>query len=189
MQTMENGSVEHVVESVLKNVEGFAGKAEQADDITILSTQYLGAAARQPHDGIEITIKNRLSEIGVATEKVDAFMKEHNLSEEVRSKIAIILDELLNNTISYGYRDKDEHDIEIGLDRYGDRLIITLKDDGAPFDPFKYAEPDVEVSTEKRQIGGLGIHIVRNLLEKFSYKRSEGKNVVTLTKYIETQPE
>jgi anti-sigma regulatory factor (Ser/Thr protein kinase) len=98
--------------------------------------------------------------------------------------MSIVLDELLNNTISYGYGDEEEHVIEISVEVLGDRLIITLVDDGIPFNPFKYGPPNTKGAIDKRNIGGLGIHIVSSLLEKVGYERIGNKNIVILTKLI-----
>ena len=96
-----------------------------------------------------------------------------------------MFDELINNIISYAYSDKEEHDIEIKIEFFGDRLSITITDDGIPFNPFEAKKPDTELSLEDREIGGLGIHLVRNLMDKVSYKHHIGKNVISLTKQIQ----
>ena len=126
-----------------------------------------------------------MSEIKVAIEKFCEFVKKYDLPDELQSKVSVALDELLNNTISYGYHDEEDHFIEIHIEKQEDRLSITLADDGIPFNPFQHAAPDTEAAADGRQIGGLGIHIVRNLIEKVGYKRSGNRNVVTLTKYLD----
>ncbi|MFK7848626.1 MAG: ATP-binding protein [Rhodothermales bacterium] len=130
---------------------------------------------------LEIRVENRLSEIEVATEKFCEFVKKYDLPDEVQSKVSIILDELLTNTISYGSDDEEEHFIELHIEIQEDRLFITLADDGTLFNPFQHAAPDTEAAVDEREIGGLGIHIVRNMMQKVGYKRSGNRNVVTLT--------
>lgn len=184
LRQMKYESAENVVGAVLQDVERYAGEADQADDITILSTQYLGRSKQEAVHKFEVTIKNRLSEIESVVKGFTEFTEKHEVPDDFRRKISITLDELLNNIISYGYDDEGEHDIEICFDLHEDRLSITVTDDGVPFNPFNQAEPDTEAAAGERQIGGLGIHIVRSIVEKVGYKRSGEKNIVTLVKYL-----
>ncbi len=98
-------------------------------------------------------------------------------------KSNIAFDELLNNIISYGYDDEEIHEIDIEIDLKGERLIITITDDGIPFNPFRKDPPDTMLSVEERVIGGLGIHIVKSLMDEYEYKRNVDKNIITLVKF------
>jgi len=100
-------------------------------------------------------------------------------------KLKLIFDELLNNVISYAYRDDAEHDIETRVELTGKRLTVTISDDGVPFNPLSLATPDTNLSLEEREIGGLGIHLVRNLVDDVSYQRRIDKNVMTMTMHLE----
>ena len=90
---------------------------------------------------------------------------------------------MLNNIISYCYDDEKEHSIEVNVELKGERLIITLIDDGIPFNPFRKDPPDTMLSVEERGIGGLGIHIVKNLMDECEYKRNVDKNIITIIKF------
>jgi anti-sigma regulatory factor (Ser/Thr protein kinase) len=83
--------------------------------------------------------------------------------------VHLVFNELLNNTISYAYLDEQEHEITIRVELGGDRLTITVSDDGIPFNPFQAAAPDTSLSIEERDIGRLGIHLVRNVMDDVSY--------------------
>jgi len=99
-------------------------------------------------------------------------------------------DELLNNVISYGYEEEAEHEIGITMTMIPDRVTIVITDDGRPFNPFNKLAPDTTSSLEDREIGGLGIHLVRNLMSKVAYRREEGtvaKNIITLVKCINSE--
>ncbi len=98
-------------------------------------------------------------------------------------KFSIAFDELLNNIISYGFDDEKEHIIKVNVELKGERLIITLIDDGVPFNPFKKDPPDTMLSVKERVIGGLGIHIVKSLMDEYEYKRNVDKNIITLVKF------
>jgi sigma-B regulation protein RsbU (phosphoserine phosphatase) len=95
-----------------------------------------------------------------------------------------VFDELLSNIISYAYQDDLEHDIEIKWELSGDRLTMMITDDGIPFNPFGSEAPDTSLSLEERDVGGLGVHLVKSVMDKVSYQRRIDKNVVTLTKRI-----
>lgn len=116
-------------------------------------------------------------------ESFEAFGEKHELSFGVIQKFNIALDELLNNIISYGFQDELEHDIAVDVELRNERLIITLTDDGVPFNPFRNDPPDTKLSIDERNIGGLGIHIVKNLVDEYDYKRHADKNIITLVKY------
>jgi anti-sigma regulatory factor (Ser/Thr protein kinase) len=90
-----------------------------------------------------------------------------------------MFDELLNNIISYAFDDDGEHAIDIRVVIEETRITLTITDDGIPFDPFSLAEPDTSLSVEERGVGGLGIHLVRNLMDEVSYERVEDRNIVT----------
>jgi len=96
----------------------------------------------------------------------------------------VVFDELLSNIVSHAYRDKGEHTIDLRAELSSDRLALTITDDGRPFNPFTSAAPDTAVAMEEREPGGLGIHLVRNMMDEVSYSRRADKNVVFLVKYL-----
>ena len=100
-------------------------------------------------------------------------------------KFNLIFDDLLNNVISYAYRDDDEHDIEVRIELAGKRLIVTITDDGVPFNPLSVATPRTDLALEDREAGGLGIHLARNLVDEVSYHRRIDKNVLTLMSHLQ----
>ena len=96
----------------------------------------------------------------------------------------LALDDLLNNIISYAYKDEEVHHIELKVEISDNRLTLVIADDGVPFNPFGTDDPDITLSLEERPIGGLGIHLVRNIMDEMDYHRHTDKNVVTLVKYL-----
>ena len=91
---------------------------------------------------------------------------------------------VLNNIVSYAYGDEGEHwiDVHVELDR--ERLSVTVEDEGHPFNPFARSAPDTTLSMEEREIGGLGIHLVRKMMDEVSYVRRTGRNVVIVVKHL-----
>ena len=90
---------------------------------------------------------------------------------------------LFNNIISYGYDDEEIHEIDIEIELRSERLIIILSDDGIQFNPFKKDPPDTMLTVEERMIGGLGIHLVKKLMDECEYKRQTNNNIITLIKH------
>lgn len=133
---------------------------------------------------LDLTIKNRTSDLEEVNKRCARFLKQFNISEDIVKKVRLSCDELLNNIISFAYDDQGEHEINVGLALCDDRLAITISDDGRPFNPFRQDIPDTEASLEDRVIGGLGIYLVRTSMNKVAYQRQTGKNVVTLLKHL-----
>jgi anti-sigma regulatory factor (Ser/Thr protein kinase) len=133
---------------------------------------------------LHLTVRTDLSEIGRIATEVEAFCEERGLGDEVAQAVNLSLDELLTNTISYGYDDAADHVIEVELAADGDRLTVVLRDDARAFDPTEAEAPDLDADLDDRPIGGLGIHLVRSFMDEVRYSRSNGYNLLTLTKYI-----
>jgi len=135
-------------------------------------------------DSLELTIENDLAQLAVVRDQIESFAKRENLSRDVVFAAKLVLEELLSNTISYGYDDKSVQRIEIRLEVRDDQLIICTVDDGLAFDPRTAKVPDTKASLKDRAIGGLGVHFVTNLMDKFEYRHKNGKNYVTLRKRL-----
>jgi anti-sigma regulatory factor (Ser/Thr protein kinase) len=112
------------------------------------------------------------------------FAQTHALPDAVRRSLSVALDELLANELSHGMAGRDTGLLMVDVELDPERLTVTLSDDGPPFDPFSKAAPDTTLSVEDRPIGGLGIHLVRKLMDEVSYERRDGHNVVVLVKQL-----
>ncbi len=111
------------------------------------------------------------------------FADAHGVPDALRRSMNVALDELLTNTVLYGLAD-DGGEVSIDVELHPDRLIVTLSDNGRPFNPFGRSAPDTTLSVEERPIGGLGIHMVRQLVDEVSYERRADRNVVVLTQRL-----
>jgi Amt family ammonium transporter len=173
------------VTKMIDAVKAFAGDAEQADDITVLALAFHGSAEDEALVQQRIVIKNQLLEINAVNKRFASFAEDFGIPPQISTKFNIIFDELLNNVISYAYRDDNEHDIEVKMEAWGNRLVVTITDDGVPFNPLNVDTPDTSLSLEEREIGGMGIHLVRNLIGDVSYQRHIGKNITTMIEILE----
>ncbi len=129
--------------------------------------------------GLTLRLRNELSEIRRLTAALDAFAEDEAIPSDVAMRMALVLDELLTNTIEYGYPDEVPGEIGIEAKRDGDMLMISVTDDARPFDPRKAPRPDLEQSVEDRRVGGLGLHLI-NTMADVDYARINGRNLVTL---------
>ena len=135
-------------------------------------------------DVLELSLTNDLRQIAVAAENVDTFCARHGLAEQIAFEVNLVVDELVTNTIGYGYDDDREHRIALVLRLEDAALVIEIADDGRAFDPLQAPEPDPGASLKERAKGGLGIYLVRKTMETVAYRRQDGRNVVTLTKRV-----
>jgi len=132
-----------------------------------------------------IRLDNRLSELDRLADEVERFGEAHDFSPRTTYQIRLALDELLTNVISYGYQDQEKHEIGVRMRLEDGRLIIKLVDDAMPFNPMEAGLPDLSCPVEDRRIGGLGIHLVKKVMDRVRYERKEGKNLLKLVKTIE----
>lgn len=178
--------VEEFVKATVSEVERFVEGAKQADDITALSVQFLGQPETPEPRKLEISLKNQLIEMKRFKNRFNTFAEECRIPTTVHREMNIVFDELLSNIIFYAFRDDEEYTIEITVNFSEDRLVAIITDDGIPFNPFEKETAEIERLAEKQKVGGLGIHIVRNLMDDLTYNRRAGKNHVTLVKKLET---
>jgi len=178
LHEFDGGTAKEEVQYVLTKTREFANGAIQSDDITIMALKYLQYAQA------EFRIKNKQDEIADLSKKIDEFCTIHKIPKQVVFQLDLSLDELLTNTISYGFKDLEEHEIIITLELLDGTLSIEIHDDGIPFNPLEQPEPDLSQNIEERPIGGLGIYLVRNMMDVIDYRREECYNVMTIKKYI-----
>ena len=107
------------------------------------------------------------------------------LSDKSILRINICLDELFTNIVSYGFEDDSEHVIKFAVRVEDNLLIIEIEDDGTPFNPLEKIDPDFPANVESAKIGGLGILIIRKLIDSIGYERKKGKNKLTMKKNIQ----
>ena len=112
------------------------------------------------------------------------FAQTYAVPDAIRRSLSIALDELLANELSHGMMGKGSVMLTLDARLDEDRVTVTLIDNGPAFDPFEQAEPDTTLSVEDRPIGGLGIHLVRKMIDEVSYERRDEKNVVVLVKQL-----
>lgn len=133
---------------------------------------------------ITVKLRNNISEIERLNIILFQFGKINNLSKNILFKMNLALEETVTNIIKYAYNDDTEHAILIHISLSCGILTAEIEDDGKPFNPLNSPKPDIDKPIEDRTIGGLGIHIVRNLMDKIEYRRDRNKNFLILRKGV-----
>lgn len=134
--------------------------------------------------GFRMSIDGQLSEVARVAAAFADFAVQQGVPVPVRRSVQVVLDDLLANVVQHGLggRPGGEATVEVALT--GGAVVVTIADNGPPFDPFARAAPDTTLSIEERQIGGLGIHLVRQMMDEVSYERREDRNVTVFSKRL-----
>ena len=137
-------------------------------------------------EGLTFFLANRLCELDHLAHVVESFGTKHCFDPKLTYQIRLVLDEILTNIISYGYEDTAEHSIRVEMNLNSGVLRLVVDDDARPFNPLQEApQPDVNAPFEKRHIGGLGVHLVKKIMDDASYERKDGRNLLRLSKKID----
>ena len=135
----------------------------------------------------ELRIKNQISELEKVAQFVEEIGEELGLSMELQMNLNLVMEEMVTNVIFYAYPEGEEADIELLAKSDGKELTFVLSDQGKEFDPTAKDDADLDVNPADRELGGMGIFIVKNIMNKVTYQRLEGKNLLTMTKGIGDQ--
>ena len=182
-------SAKETVQFVNEEVERFAGGADQADDITVLSFELEEHEKEKKMD----TNKNDVAQILVVAAddqnlpKVIDFARSfapQDISQEEANKIDLAIEEIFVNISHYAYKELGgSGDVEIVCQKLGERKIsVAFKDSGIEFNPLAKGDPDFTESAETRKLGGFGIYLTKKFMDSVSYERQDGKNILTLVK-------
>ncbi len=159
-----------IVEKMQKDVTTFVGEAQQSDDLTMLAIRY-----QEP----SLIMRNDIQQIPTLAEWIDTLA----IPKELNMPINLALEEAVSNVMLYAYPDSYGK-VMVESWRQSNKLYFTITDDGIPFDPTQREEADITLSAEKRPIGGLGIYMLRQIMDEVSYERNNNKNILTLSKQL-----
>lgn len=131
-----------------------------------------------------MVVANDRRELARIGERVERFAGECRLPADHAASLNLVLDELVSNVIKYGYDDQALHEIQVTIEIQGDLLTVSVEDDGKPFNPIEAPLPNLDLPIEERPIGGLGVLLIRSLVDVVDYRRERGRNIVTLKKRV-----
>jgi serine/threonine-protein kinase RsbW len=137
---------------------------------------------------LTLTLKNDLAELARVSRAVDEFGQRNAVPAAALFDLHLAIDEIFTNVVSYAYDDNREHEIvvQVSLFAVGPRrhIEVEVRDDGRPFNPLDAEPPDVSAPVDERPVGGLGIYLVRRVMDDLEYRRQQGKNVLVMRKAL-----
>jgi anti-sigma regulatory factor (Ser/Thr protein kinase) len=123
-----------------------------------------------------VTVQNQISELLRLNKFISDFWIENQLAPDIEFGVSLALEEAFTNVVRYGFEDVGEHQILVRLSLEDGWITLSVEDDGIPFNPLEVPPPDVNSPIEERAIGGLGIHLVKNVVDQLQYTRQGGRN-------------
>jgi serine/threonine-protein kinase RsbW len=141
--------------------------------------------AKRLTQALDIALENRISRIPDALLEVERFLEKQGIDASAQFDFAISIEEVLTNIVSYAYKDSARHEISVSLTVEPSAVICVLIDDGVPFNPLDIPPPDLDAALEDREVGGLGIHFVRNMMQDVVYKRRDDRNILRLSRKVD----
>ena len=170
------------LKAMAKEVSDFVGEAPRSDDLTMLYIHYINS-----EPGVlkrHLVIKNDISQISRLEKFISGIADSKNLDEALATNINLALEEAVTNSVMYAYPEGTEGEIEIKARVDDNEIEFILSDNGIEFDPTARPEPDITASAELRPIGGLGIFLVKNIMDSVTYRREDGTNNLIMIKKL-----
>lgn len=162
-------------------VNEFVGDTPQNDDITVLVIRYLNTPVKQER---HLILHNDIQQIPQLADFMETIAEEKHLNQNDTMSLNLALEEAVTNVILYAYPDGSDGLVDIEAVLREHSIEFTITDSGLPFDPTAVPEVDITLLADERSIGGLGIHLVRQIMDEVRYQRLDNKNVLTLIKNI-----
>ncbi|PWT92164.1 MAG: ATP-binding protein [Acidobacteria bacterium] len=130
----------------------------------------------------DFVITNNLAEIDNLTREVLEFCRTNGISEEVCHDLWLATEEAVSNTIKYGYNDPQLHSIHLTASIEAAKIVLEIEDDAMSFNPLEAPDPNLSLPIEEKPVGGLGIYLIRSVMDLVEYERRAGKNILRMTK-------
>jgi sigma-B regulation protein RsbU (phosphoserine phosphatase) len=177
---------EAILETVTQKVHEFVKDAEQSDDLTLLAIHYTPVHRVAVLDE-QLTLQNDVHQIQQLNTFVKQIMERLHVDKSLARELQLAMEEAVVNVMEYAYPVETNGDITIKILSDGNQLKFVIIDAGVYFDPTAKVKTDIDIPVQDRQIGGLGILLVRELMDSINYERTDGKNVLTLIKTLKKQ--
>jgi sigma-B regulation protein RsbU (phosphoserine phosphatase) len=176
-------SSEDLLSAMNDAVRAFVDGNEQSDDLTMLALRFTKNQAVIKLQR-SLTLPNDVNAVPQLASFVDDVCEQLDIDPSTNMSLNLALEEAVVNVMKYAYPEGTKGEVHIDAKASDKRLRITITDSGIPFDPTAQREADTSLSVEERPIGGLGIYLVRQLMDSINYNRVDGKNVLTLLKKL-----
>lgn len=135
-------------------------------------------------DQLALELMPNITELARLNTAIDAFGQGHHWSPKTLFQVKLALEEAVTNILSYGYDGQKTQLIWLKVVQEGRLLSIVLTDNGTPFDPLERPPPDLDSNLEDRMVGGLGVYLIRQMMDNVSYQRQDGCNKLCMMKNV-----
>ena len=177
-----------VIDFLKQHVAVFADGTEQSDDLTMLFVRHGIAQEAGISPSRRLIMKNEMTEVARMRSFFFSVCREYGIDEETFKTLNLALEEWVANVINYAYPKGMRGHVEVTADVSDNVLTLVIKDHGTPFDPTQHAEVDIDAELDERSIGGLGIHLMRTIMDSMTYERTaDGYNRLTLKKEVKSE--
>lgn len=178
---MEQTTPGMMVDAVRDAVKSFVGGAEQSDDLTLMAVRYT-PSDHQLTLADTLMLTNELSQVPVLNDYVARITNQLQMEPSLAHQFKLAVEEAVVNVIDYAYPVGTTGQIQVDAMSDGSALKFVISDSGKAFDPTEGGRVDTTLTAEERPIGGLGIFLVRELMDSINYERVDGKNILTIKK-------
>jgi anti-sigma regulatory factor (Ser/Thr protein kinase) len=134
------------------------------------------------HPEVKLTVKNRIEDLLRVNSIFESFATQHDIGGRLRYHLLVSIEEILTNIIKYGFDEQGVHPIHITFRLVLENVEMEFEDRGREFNPLEVEEPNLETAIEDRQLGGLGIHLVKKMVDVAQYRREGDRNILLLRK-------
>jgi len=134
------------------------------------------------HAEVKVTVKNRIEDLLRVNSLFESFATQHDINGRLRYHLLVSIEEILTNIIKYGFDEEGVHPIHITFRRVEEQIEMEFEDRGREFNPLEIGEPDLDIPLEERKLGGLGIHLVKKMVDEANYRREGDRNILLLRK-------
>ena len=172
-----------LVEGIVAQCKKFVGNTELSDDLTLLAISYTPREVQYVLDET-LTLPNDVKKVATLSTFVKDVMTRLGIGKPLASKLRLALEEAVVNVMEYAYPAGTKGDVNIRVTSDGEQLRFIITDSGISFDPTEASKADTTLSAEERPVGGLGILLVRELMDSINYERIDGKNVLRMIKKL-----
>jgi anti-anti-sigma factor len=173
---------------IIRGLQGSAPAAAARPPVPTDSSPRPGSeptAATADADEVKLAIKNELSELNNVNAVLARFLQAHSVPKRASYAVSLAIDELVVNVMRYAYVDDDTHTINLDLVIQDDQIVLQIVDDGRPFDP--RTGPQLDLHAEDRQVGGLGLILVLDMVDALKYQRVDEKNCVEVRIHLRSE--
>ena len=190
LQTAGNApdNPQEMIKLMMDNVHQFVNGTEQSDDLTMLAIQFT-VKTLVDFMNRSITLHNDIQEVPQLATFVEEVCEDIGFDTSTTMQMNLAIEEAVVNVMEYAYPSDVQGEVRINAVANDVRLKIIISDDGMPFDPTTRGEVDTTLSADERGIGGLGIYLVRRIMDSINYERVNGQNVFTLRKRLKKKSE